>query len=371
MGVVYLNDSTLTDIASAIRYQEGSSTTFLPSEMAGAIRNLNTSTDVDIAIVPELNMRDMVIDSPFVLSTSLPQGATIINRCDICDESISKPAFLYMYKYPTGSAYEYGIYSPVNNVDNIGIISMASSFQSRTRLPGSAISTRLTYNMSSAYASSWIAGTPACGNLVKNFSGAYQNCQNLTGPPVCGESVTEMGSTYANCRGLTGPPACGPNVINMVSAYNNCVQLTGSPACGPNVVNMAYAYVNCRSLTGPPTCGPNVNNMHSAYYRCSELSGNPANTYADNLCYTYYGCPNIYGDMYLLNTSSSITVNMNLCFNGRNNQRMLNIHVGAGSAFNSWIYSRGTLINATKVAWTTMEGGYYNTMHNIYVYYDL
>ena len=43
MSLVYLNDSTLTGIADAIREKGGTTDTYLPSEMAAAIESLTVS----------------------------------------------------------------------------------------------------------------------------------------------------------------------------------------------------------------------------------------------------------------------------------------------------------------------------------------
>ncbi len=76
---------------------------------------------------------------------------------------------------------------------------------------------------------------------------------------------------------------------------------------------MYSAYDGCTNLTGSPVCGNNVTNMVS----------------------TYFQCPNLYGDMYCYNASSIGYINMYNCFNGRNIQNRLNIHVVSGSKFDT------------------------------------
>lgn len=53
MGKAFIQESTLTDIADAIRSKNGSSDTYLPSEMAQAIQNIPTGGDINYFYVED------------------------------------------------------------------------------------------------------------------------------------------------------------------------------------------------------------------------------------------------------------------------------------------------------------------------------
>ena len=211
---------------------------------------------------------------------------------------------------------------------------------------------------------------------VTNMSLTYYRCYNLTGSPVCGEKVVDMSETYRQCYNLAGSPVCGNNVTNMYFTYDECYNLTGSPVCGEKVVDMVGAYHQCYNLTGSPVCGNNVTKMgdttfsYGAYYHCYNLTGSPVcGEKVEKMPYTYYECPNLYGNMYMYSPNVS---NVQSCFYGRNTSNMLNIYVTANST------SQTTLMNYTNTysiigkncTWTndTTNNRYYNTAANIYIY---
>lgn len=57
MSIVTIEDTNLTNIADAIRRKSGTSNTYKPSEMAGAINNITTKEDLSI----ELTEQDEII----------------------------------------------------------------------------------------------------------------------------------------------------------------------------------------------------------------------------------------------------------------------------------------------------------------------
>lgn len=281
MGVVYLNESTLSDIADAIRYKENSSNVYYPNQMGMAIRNLNGGGggEVDRALIPDLNFPNYQLNmvKGISLVNELPDDAVDVYRCDIGEASISKPAYAFKNAI-SGTQYNMGIYSPVNDINNISILNMANAFTNSQIVlkSGASICGDLTYDMSNAfYQCSNLLGEPKIGPKVKYVYATYFGCNVLTGSPVCGNYVDNFEVTYTGCNNLTGSPVCGPNVVSMRRTYENCFNLIGSPVCGVKVGDMSYAYRNCRNLTGNPVVGQNVTNMVGAYSGCSNLVGNP------------------------------------------------------------------------------------------------
>ena len=314
MAIVYINDTILGDIGDAIRNKEGSSNVYYPREMAGAINNLDSgsSVEVDQAIVPSVfsvvpiggifsNISSNL--NGFYLTNTLPSNAYNVRRCDIGDENISKPA--YFFTQPNNV---YGIFSEVNNIENISIISMVNLFSNCcTALSNNTFSGPYTDNMLYAYNNCQnITSSPKCGPRVRDLSFAYYACTKLTGSPQCGSSVIKMVRAYDSCYNLTGAPLCGVNVVNMYAAYRMCNNLTGSPACGPNVSNFGGAYYCCKNITGSPTCGDNVTDMSYTYYQCFNLSGSPVcGPNVTNMYQTYYLCNLLTGSSVILSKYSS------------------------------------------------------------------
>jgi len=230
------------------------------------------------------------------------------------------------------------------------------------------------------YASSSVI-VPACGPNVTNMDDTYSNCKNLIGPAVCGDNVTTMRSTYLSCLNLTGPAAIGPKVtdaywtytstnINIAACSDQLTALSNTylycqslyaAACGFNVTNMTNSYNFCYSLRHP-ACGPNVSNMADCYNRCYGVreivigpnvrfanqaynsalnyfynSSNlnvvlpPNLTHARSLFQCPYQASNTPGgNIYFYGPDYQYNI-FNLFGGSRDNARILNVHVIAGS----------------------------------------
>lgn len=226
-------------------------------------------------------------------------------------------------------------------------------------------------NMYGAYYSCYnLTGSPVCGNNVINMANTYYGCSNLTGSPICGNSVTSMANTYRGCSNLTGSPVCGDRVTSMILTYYNCRNLTGSPVCGENVVNMYSTYNCCYNITGAPVCGNNVTSMYSAYYNCRNLTGSPVcGANVVNMNRTYYGCSNLSGNAYFYSNRIS---DVNRCFYGKSNSRMLNIYLPANStSLTTCLTNNTSSLLGRNCTWTddmAANGCYYNATLNIYLY---
>lgn len=166
--------------------------------------------------------------------------------------------------------------------------------------------------------------SPVCGDNVVDLYRAFMNVTELKGSPVCGENVTNMYGTYYRCNKLTGAAnvgskvtnmamayymttqlytaACGPNVINMASAYGNSG--VRSCACGINVVNMYSAYEDCVNLNGIAEIGPNVINASRAYINCKYIDGISMGQKVQDISYTFYRC---FIDLHTSEVSPNVT----------------------------------------------------------------
>lgn len=305
MGVVYLNDSTLSDIADAIRYKENSQNIYYPDQMGNAIRNLGISpvpTNIDTVLIPELSQNvlntlgySLTATVNFDVTNELPTEESRLKwlRVDIEDSSLSKEAYLFSLTEST-----LGLYANVNNLNNINIMSLYSCFYTGAGINfinSQYLCGSKTFNMAYAFYGANIE-TPICSDAVKSMSYAYYGCTNLIGPAVSGRNVTDMSGAYQGCSQLTGNPACGLHVTNMYSAYENCTILNGNPICGDKVENFSRAYNNCRNLTGSPVVGPNVTNMYLAYNYCSNLTGDAVFSSSQiTLANSYLQCTNLTG----------------------------------------------------------------------------
>jgi len=130
----------------------------------------------------------------------------------------------------------------------------------------------------------------------------------------------------------------------MSNAYQECNNLIGVPICNANVVNMQNTYRNCINLSGAPVCNVNVVDMRG----------------------TYYNCPNLTGNMFMLSNNVRYANDM-LAYH--NEYNTINIYVYEDTITNS------TLSNYYGIGcgrWTYDEPNncYYNSMFNVYVYYN-
>lgn len=166
--------------------------------------------------------------------------------------------------------------------------------------------------------------SPVCGDNVVDLYRAFMNVTELKGSPVCGENVTNMYGTYYRCEKITGAAnvgskvtnmamayymatqiytaACGPNVINMASAYSESG--VKSCACGVNVVNMYSAYENCSYLNGTAEIGPNVINASRAYYGCKYINNINMGQKVQDISYAFYRC---FIDLHVSDVTSNVT----------------------------------------------------------------
>ena len=209
------------------------------------------------------------------------------------------------------------------------------------------------------------------GNQITNMVDTYCNCRNLKSSPACGPNVTNMWGTYAYCHNLTGSPTSGDKVTDMTATYWNCYNLTGEPVCGNNVTTMYQTYYGCRNITGSPVCGPNVKDMTHAYDNCSNLTGSPiCGNKVTNMYYTYSNCTNIGSNGYFY---SNEVYSVKNCFEGKNNNRRLNLYVPANSnTLTTCLCNNTYSLIGNTIAWeyanTEYDPYYVNTIQNIYVY---
>lgn len=297
-------------------------------------------------------------------------------------EADGKPA----YKLTTSTGSTVSIETNAKNIyfNN----NMANSFRSCANLPmnldtlGADFS--LVDNMSNTFSVCHnLLGSPVYSPNVVDMSYAYNGCNNITGQPFCGVKTKLFEHAYQKCYNLNGSPVCGPEVESMGYSYENCNNLIGPSTCGHNVTYMHYTYQDCSNLTGAPCIGPNVISFYdygSTYQNCSKLYGQPlfGNDNILSIRQMYFNVPNVFGNCFLneQNTNKMRThVNIKSCFNGRNNQKMLNIYVHGGYAYNNAIYNTtaaGSSITGNAITWTldSANNRYYNINENIYVYYQ-
>ena len=323
--------------------------------------------------------QNIILNEKYGITLSvLDNGLGIVHNNGHEKIYLNKDISGFMYHYQ-GRTFNISSIPKVFNIDKVENMSEAFDcwWDYGTCLVGSPFCGNNVTNMAYSYFGCLdLTGSPVCSDSVIDFSGAYNYCENLTGLPVCGNNVINMVGTYY-CCGLTGSPVCGNNVINMCYTYSHCYDMIGSPVCGYNVLNMYGTYSDCHNLIGSPVCGNNVTDMSYAYSGCHNLIGSPVcGNNVTNMVNAYSQCPNLYGDMYCYNTSTG-SINMQNCFYGRNTQNRLNIHVVAGSKFDTTLH--GTSYNGriygdySSLTWVDDPENhcYYNLGYNTWVYNNL
>lgn len=276
MSLRYIYDTTMGSIAAAIRTKLGVGSSYYPSEMPNAIKNITDDTGEYMFGILNKNLwcGKYIEDMRFAF-----REHSFTKQPSVCGENV-----IYLQK-------AYYKCSSINGTANVGpkVINMFESFYSSS-VENAACGDAVT-NMANAFRDCKSLQHSACGPKVVDMANCYADCVNLQDAN-SGESVVNMYRTYYNCKNLQGSAACGPSVIDMANCYYGCSNLIYAN-CGEKVNNMFQTYTNCSGLLGSSKCGDEVIDLTNTYSNCSNL------TYAEfgnNVIYanrSYYNCNNI------------------------------------------------------------------------------
>ncbi|MBE6152703.1 MAG: BspA family leucine-rich repeat surface protein [Firmicutes bacterium] len=236
MAKYSIEDTTLTNIANAIRNKTGDSATLKPSEMPTAIEGIETGSSGEMNVKILTKMSGNIDGNPkYILQRLITEIPTI----------------------------------------TVSGTSMQSAFEdciNLTKIP--------TLNT----------------NTIRNMQNMFRNCAKLTEIPLLNTSnATNFYYMFADCDNLiTIPQFDTSNVKDMSYMFYNCYALESIPLLNTsNVTKMDYMFYSCRSLLEIPQFDTsNVTNMSYMLYGCDNLITIPLlnTSKVTAMTYVFYSC---------------------------------------------------------------------------------
>ena len=121
----------------------------------------------------------------------------------------------------------------------------------------------------------------------------------------------------------------------------------GTVSIGNKVTNCSHMFYYCTNFNQPITIPSSVTNCSYMFYKCTSLSSDI------NIKGTAYRSLNIYSML-----------------SGKNNSKRINVRFNSvlNNIFN--VSTAGYTLVSSIINWTTMTNGFYNTVYNVYCYYN-
>lgn len=305
MANVLVEETSLSNIASAIREKSGGSATYKPGEMAAAISNLPTGGGNEDEILTRSGSGDYVNDrietlgggafyqtnySTITLSNvKVMDGASIIRFNNNLTElnlpalttitcTYTDPSVHLMMKY--GSQISNNASLTTLNLPNLTTISnsVAASFSNNSNLVSVSLPSLTTANLMQGFAYCPSLETVNLSSL-QSSSNAYQtfyNCSNLQSinlPNLTQWGVDDamMYETFENCTNLQTVNL--PKLTNAIlgdSTFKNCTSLQSIELkCSNSLVFYNNIFKGCTSLT--QVKAPLTIISSSCFSNCSSL----------------------------------------------------------------------------------------------------
>lgn len=262
MAKAFIDDTHLTDIADAIRGKLGVATTYKPSEMADAIANIPTYSDINMPLTfTALAPSTLTYTETGTYSNqwmySLDDGATWTNW-DGSAISLATGASVQI-KGSNTAAFTWGNYRTFGGTG-------------RLRASGNCASIR------SDYASNLVAGS-------YHFLRLFQNCTNIVDASSLVLPANTMAfrcyrEMFAGCTSLIAAPALSAAYLAegcYYAMFRSCTALTTAPSLPvTTLANYCYAgmFAECTSLTTAPSLPATTlaeGCYQSIYEVCSSL----------------------------------------------------------------------------------------------------
>jgi hypothetical protein len=265
MGTAYIQESSLTAIANAIRSKNGSPGTYTPSQMATAIEAMPPGQKCGVSISSFIgDVTDGVLNKPVGTTDLVLRGFT-----DMGDNAL----YYVFYGSPSIRSVNFADLEqltgnrPLMDAFPYCTALTTASFPKLTTIGGTNALSNGFYGCTGLTTADFskvtsITGDRACYSM-------FYNCTGLT--TVDFSKVTSITGSYAcysmfyNCTGLTtadfskvtsitGNEACDSmfrGCNNLESIDFSSLQIIGDPSAGRGVVHahFYYAFYNCNKLT--------------------------------------------------------------------------------------------------------------------------
>ena len=298
MGRCFIQDSTLSAIAAAIRAKNGLSAQYAPGDMAAAIAALDTggmsdclnfiaADDFAVSILAKGISVSFQYSYDFEDWTDWPYTESGSDRA-FTALSVEKGERLFVRGNNERLGSSSSIYTQFSFTGNPGSVYAFGSVMSLLSYAGDLVSLsgksycfyRLFYGCKCLAVAPRL---PATIMAAYCYGSMFQGCTSLTTPPEL-PATTLANSCYQGmfigCTGLTSAPALPATILTgncYSSMFNGCINLITPPELPATVLATncyQYMFYNCASLTTAPAL--------------------PATTLAD-YCYRYmfYGCSSL------------------------------------------------------------------------------
>ena len=417
MGYGLITNTTLENIANAIRYKTGGSATYTPANMASAINsiptggaNLGPKTITSNGIY---NASDDNLDGYNSVTIQVPSGGgdivittnglplqNVFNAPVTIQQGVTNCANLFANLYNYNSAVDipssvsqcYQMFYNCQNLNqqvNIGenVVNCSMMFYNCVKL-NRAIE---------------------IPNKVSNADSMFASCGNFNQPITIPSSVSSCKYMFSSCYNFNQPVTIPATVVNAdymfqgSSNFNSLVTIeNGVKSCSylfaqlgnynqpvtiPNSVN------NCRSMiemsakfNQPVIIGENVTNCNSMFYSsnsfnqpiripdnvtdCNYIFSAATKMNSDvifgnkaNLLYSSFsGCNDFAGNIFINNTVADVR----RMFQYVSNSFKKTVYCNDLTNLLGTTYSNS--ITGSAITWTATDNGYYNATNNIYLY---
>lgn len=323
MSKYLLNESTIQDIADAIRDKNGSSTTYTPSEIPQAILDIPTEySHYPLCFTAEEDNSTIYLTTPSSLDINLMKSLDGVQWSEWTKDSNGTFSTITLDKddkvYIKGDNTVFA--DGVNNTHYsqfymTGKIKASGSIMSLIDSTGKllSLSGRNYCFCNLFYECTSLISTPDLpATTLENYCyyGMFQYCRNLKRAPDILPAKTLTLCCYCSmfkyCTSLTQAPALPATTLAQYCyqyMFQDCTSLIHAPALpATSIENSCYSamFYNCTSLiTAPnlPATNPKQYCYNSMFYNCISLINVPRLpiTSVYGFCYRsmFYGCVNL------------------------------------------------------------------------------
>lgn len=273
--------------------------------------------------------------------------------------------------------------------------SMAQWFQTRQDFNGRVTIPNTITNLYQTFYSCNSLNQPIeiLGDITTMYETFYR-CENFNQPITVMGNNLSLHHTFGGCSNFNQPVTVSGSCDTANNAFGECYNFNRPVVIPDTCKNIDFLFYYCPNFNQPFTIPSAATSMANTFYRCSNF--NQPVTLPSNLTsvpQTFMHCNRFDQPVVIPNKVTSLWNSFANCPNmqnitilspnvnylagmvrNTNNSVRLNIHVPAGSITNTTIaYTNTYSVIGNTITWTTDSTNRcrYNSVYNIYVYWDL